>query len=91
VVTSTDPPAPVPATVLAISAPVVILIWGADTTTDPAFPLAAEVAEKTIPLRDIRVTCGALPDPDRASPEEFADKLWSRIEEFACRGRQRSF
>ena len=50
VVTLTEPPAPVPAVVLAISAPEVIVICGALTATDPASPRAAEVAEAMIPL-----------------------------------------
>src|SRR5262249_37407743 len=50
VMTLIEPPAPVPAVVLAISAPVVTAICGAATVTDPALPLAVEVAEAIIPL-----------------------------------------
>src|SRR6516164_400547 len=48
--TVTEPPAPVPAVVLAISAPVVSVTCGAPTVTDPALPLAVDVAEATIRL-----------------------------------------
>ena len=50
VVTATEPPDPVPAVVLAICAPLVIVICGAFTVTRPALPLTAEVAEAMIPL-----------------------------------------
>jgi hypothetical protein len=50
VVTSTEPPLPVPAVVLAISPPVVIVICGAATITEPALPLAVEFAEALIPV-----------------------------------------
>jgi len=50
VATFTEPPAPVPAVVLEISAPVVMVIRGAATLTDPALPFAVEVAEATIPV-----------------------------------------
>src|SRR5208282_5299813 len=50
VVTLTEPPAPVPAVVLAISAPDISAICGAPTVTDPALPLAVEVADAMIPL-----------------------------------------
>src|SRR6266566_1829837 len=43
VVTLTEPPAPAPAVVLAISAPLVTVICGAVTVTDPALPLAVDV------------------------------------------------
>ena len=46
----TEPPAPVPAVVLAISDPVVIVICGALTVTEPALPLALEFANAMIPL-----------------------------------------
>ena len=39
VVTVTEPPIPVPAVVLAISAPEAIVICGAVATTEPALPL----------------------------------------------------
>src|SRR5207237_5222983 len=45
-----EPPAPVPAVVLEISAPAARAICGAVTITDPALPLAVEVAETRIPL-----------------------------------------
>jgi len=48
--TITEPPAPVPAVVLAISEPPLIVICGALTVTVPALPLAVEVAEAIIPL-----------------------------------------
>ena len=50
VITLTKPPAPVPAVVLAISAPEVIVICGAVAVADPPSPLAVEVAEAMIPL-----------------------------------------
>ena len=50
VVTRTEPPAPVPAVVLAISAPLIKLICGAFIITDPALPLAVDVAKAVIPL-----------------------------------------
>jgi hypothetical protein len=50
VVTLTDPPAPVPAVVLAISAPDISAIRGAPTDTDPALPPAVPVAEAMIPV-----------------------------------------
>src|ERR1700730_5228223 len=57
VVTLTDPPAPVPAVVLEISAPDSSVICGAVTVTDPALPLAVEDAEAMIPLpKPIRVS-----------------------------------
>ena len=40
VITPTEPPPPVPAVVLEISAPVLSIICGAFTVTDPALPLA---------------------------------------------------
>src|SRR5208282_3505001 len=48
--TATDPPAPVPAVVLEISAPAIKAICGAVTVTDPALPLAVELAKAMIPL-----------------------------------------
>jgi hypothetical protein len=50
VVTATEPPAPLPAVVLAISAPLVTVICGEVTVTEPALPLAVEFAEAMIPL-----------------------------------------
>jgi hypothetical protein len=50
VATFTEPPVPVPAVVLEISAPESSVICGAVTVTDPALPLAVEDAEVTIPL-----------------------------------------
>src|SRR6516165_10296269 len=49
VVTPTDPPAPVPAVVLTISAPLVTVICGALTVTEPALPLAVALASAKIP------------------------------------------
>jgi hypothetical protein len=76
VVTSTEPPAPVPAVVLEISAPDSSAICGAVTITDPALPLAAEPAEAMIPLpaslklSDPRAaTCTVPPLPRPAVPE----------------------
>ena len=76
VVTPTEPPAPVPAVVLEISAPDTSAICGAVTTTDPALPLAVELAEAMIPLpaslklSDPRAaTCTVPPSPAPAVPE----------------------
>src|ERR1700719_2492611 len=70
VVTSTEPPAPVPAVVLEISAPDSSAICGAVTITDPALPLALEDAEAMIPLLASlkvngpwAVTCTVPPSP----------------------------
>jgi hypothetical protein len=70
VVTKTEPPGPVPAVVLAISAPRATVISGARTTTDPALLLAVEVAEATIPVPGSTrlsgpcvVTCTVPPSP----------------------------
>jgi hypothetical protein len=70
VVTLTEPPAPVPAVVLEISAPDSSVICGAVTVTDPAFPLAVEDAEAMIPLPKPvsisgppAVTCTVPPSP----------------------------
>ena len=69
----TEPPAPVPAVVLDISAPFPTEICGALTLTEPALPLAAVVAAAMIPLsRSVRLsgpceptwTVPALPSPD---------------------------
>src|SRR5512135_3345929 len=50
VVTTTEPPAPVPAVELAICAPAVTEICEADAATDPASPLAVSAASAMIPV-----------------------------------------
>src|SRR2546421_11467570 len=48
--TSTGPPLPVPAVVLALCAPLVIVICGASTITDPASPAPIDEAVIWVPM-----------------------------------------
>src|SRR5215469_14915323 len=73
VITVTEPPAPVPAVVLAICPPLVTVTWGAPTVTEPALPLAVDVARAMMPVSGslklrgpCPVTCTAPPLPDPA-------------------------